>query len=551
MDCADSPIRDLRADLATALNDLARALADEKASWRIVARRLLQLFPGVVDFNENSVGILSMVKNSIVDQLNDRDYESYFLSLVRKNTGEYARLSEKGKADQEASAAVRNRVSSNASKIMSRMKTYAYGSGFRNDRNEGSDSDEDSSSESGVSVDSSVGRSKTSPRKKRCHPSNSSSSDEEGSGNSGNRRSNNKRSRITLAARRLKEQAAAREEEESRAEFNSAYREATEVASEAFDEARHSLSFPDTLVASSQFGGRFALPADEGRFMLKAGAVEFQQGGSFRIALVSFSPSSAADERSWDAPLHYAVVVWQGKKKSHLLLTAHSNTKTGGGYRIGLEETGPVWNFPKEHKLGSEEGSSEEESSEEGSSEEEEEEEESSEEKEEEVLSEEEESLPVLLQKALMPAVFPALLQKALTPAEHSELKAKWRKRRAQRRAPTLPPPPTPGTYLGRLNALYKNFGVTCTNGRVNIDQFHIRKDLRGRGLGRVCMAVLLAWIHAHAAGAPVTVTSPTAEGRKFYQRLGFNASARTMGDLVFCPLGDSETSNEEEDDSE
>ena len=73
-------------------------------------------------------------------------------------------------------------------------------------------------------------------------------------------------------------------------------------------------------------------------------------------------------------------------------------------------------------------------------------------------------------------------------------------------------------------------------------------------------MAVLLAWIHAHAPGAPVTVTSPTPAGRKFYGRVGFQATAKTMGDLAFCRHfvaanggeGDnSGISNEEEDDLE
>ena len=79
-------------------------------------------------------------------------------------------------------------------------------------------------------------------------------------------------------------------------------------------------------------------------------------------------------------------------------------------------------------------------------------------------------------------------------------------------------------------------------------------------------MAVSLAWIHAHAQGAPVTVTSPTPAGKQFYVRIGFDAKPSTMGDLLFlgdlafCPRsvaatgeeGDnSGTSDEEEDDLE
>jgi GNAT superfamily N-acetyltransferase len=80
--------------------------------------------------------------------------------------------------------------------------------------------------------------------------------------------------------------------------------------------------------------------------------------------------------------------------------------------------------------------------------------------------------------------------------------------------------------------------------GKLFLERFHVEKENRGKGIGRQCMAVLLAFASNLYPGLPVYVTTATREGAAFYAKVGWRQDAQCRKDLVYYTQ-----SNEDKDD--
>jgi GNAT superfamily N-acetyltransferase len=70
--------------------------------------------------------------------------------------------------------------------------------------------------------------------------------------------------------------------------------------------------------------------------------------------------------------------------------------------------------------------------------------------------------------------------------------------------------------------------------GKLFLERFHVEKGHRGKGIGRQCMAVLLAVASHLYPRVPVYVTTATREGAAFYAKVGWRRDAQCRKDLVY-----------------
>jgi hypothetical protein len=92
------------------------------------------------------------------------------------------------------------------------------------------------------------------------------------------------------------------------------------------------------------------------------------------------------------------------------------------------------------------------------------------------------------------------------------------------------------------LNATNKRFAFRYNPvlESLQIEQFHINKDIRRSGYGVVVAAILLAACSSmYPPRTPIFVPCPTALGKPFYRILGWNDThSRSNGSLMFNPKG-------------